>query len=254
MRRQLSQALASIAEIYMTDLCDEADAEEQCEKAASMAVEADKGCAEALVAMASLRLVRQRLEDARPLLREAARLVVGAHARLVAREKEKESAEPGAAGGGGGEGKPSTAASGGGGSGGGSAAMDGSEGAAGDEGSEDALGPLAVPDVGARMDLGRSCLEAGEYEGAVGVLHTVLAEDEHVWEAWYRLAQACVGTADPSAALDTIEEAGKLIDKERQRCVAVQQASKKGPLAVLAASRAASAAGLGRLPTLEEAA
>ena len=174
-RRQLSQALSSIAETYMTDLCDEPDAETQCERAAVLAMEADSKCADALLVLASLRLVRQRVDEASPLLGKAARLVVDAHARLMQRE-ESESAVPGA-------GSASAGAGAAVGGGGGGARMDGGSGSGSRRGSrtrasastgtsgasissssdddDEALGTLAVPDIGARLSLGRSCLEAG---------------------------------------------------------------------------------------------
>jgi len=161
----------------MTDLCDEPDAETQCERAAVLAMEADSKCADALLVLASLRLVRQRVDEASPLLGKAARLVVDAHARLMQRE-ESESAAPGA-----GAGAASAGAGAAVGGGGGGARMDGGSGSGSRRGSrtrasastgtsgasissssdddDEALGTLAVPDIGARLSLGRSCLEAG---------------------------------------------------------------------------------------------
>ena len=64
-RRQLGGAYCSILELYMTDLCFEPDAEEQCEAMLASAMAIDDGRApDALQAKANLRLTQRRGEEA----------------------------------------------------------------------------------------------------------------------------------------------------------------------------------------------
>lgn len=64
-RTQLATAYAAIAELHMSDLCDEEGAEEICENSLKAAIEADPSCIESYQALANLRLVRNRLDEAR---------------------------------------------------------------------------------------------------------------------------------------------------------------------------------------------
>jgi len=64
LRRVAASAYCNIVEIYMTDLCDEKDAEENCEKYVKMAIDLDKEGIEPLQSLASLRIVQRRLKDA----------------------------------------------------------------------------------------------------------------------------------------------------------------------------------------------
>lgn len=63
-RKQISKALASIAELYLTDLCFEDDAEAACEAAVTQALEADPTCLDARLALSSLRLSQSRPQEA----------------------------------------------------------------------------------------------------------------------------------------------------------------------------------------------
>lgn len=58
-KQKLIASLCSIAELYMTDLCDEEDAEQRCDAVLGEALRLDKGNYEALQLLASFR-VRQR--------------------------------------------------------------------------------------------------------------------------------------------------------------------------------------------------
>jgi len=73
LRRQLASVRASIAELFMTDLCDLEDAEERCEEAIRAGREADMECLEVKATEAMLRKVQGRLEEARTLALECAR-------------------------------------------------------------------------------------------------------------------------------------------------------------------------------------
>lgn len=63
--RHIGSAYASIADLYMTDLCDEPDAETHCESALDEALKMDKDNVEAHQSMANLRLVRNNTKDAK---------------------------------------------------------------------------------------------------------------------------------------------------------------------------------------------
>jgi predicted Zn-dependent protease len=65
--RQLAAIQASIAELYMTELCDEEDAEGKCEAALKDGLAADSGCLELLVAKATLRKVQGNIDEAKEL-------------------------------------------------------------------------------------------------------------------------------------------------------------------------------------------
>lgn len=68
---KLCVALCGIAELYMTDLCMEADAEEQCEAYVDKALKVNPDSVDALVTLASMRISQQRPEEARAALGKA---------------------------------------------------------------------------------------------------------------------------------------------------------------------------------------
>ncbi|RKP04917.1 hypothetical protein THASP1DRAFT_20505, partial [Thamnocephalis sphaerospora] len=72
--RQLSSALVSMTEIYLTDCCFEADAEQKCEQYLEQAVQADATNAEVYQTLASVRLSQQRPEDAKQALEKSVSL------------------------------------------------------------------------------------------------------------------------------------------------------------------------------------
>lgn len=61
---QLSQIHCSIAEIFLTDCCDQEDAESACEKHLQLAISLDDKNASALLALINLRLVQSRNQEA----------------------------------------------------------------------------------------------------------------------------------------------------------------------------------------------
>lgn len=64
-KREMSSAYCAIAELFMTDLCDEAEAETECEAAISKAVEVDSSNPEAWQTKARLELIRNEFEAAK---------------------------------------------------------------------------------------------------------------------------------------------------------------------------------------------
>ena len=81
-RKQLCAANCSLADLFMTDLCYEPDAETECEAAINCALKNDDGVvADALQAMANLRLSQSRPGEAVPIiLRAYERMHVGCSA------------------------------------------------------------------------------------------------------------------------------------------------------------------------------
>jgi tetratricopeptide (TPR) repeat protein len=75
--RELSCALCALAELYMSDLCFEADAEAQAERALGEAQTACLDNPQALQGMASFRLSQSRPQDAKPLVLRALAVVEG---------------------------------------------------------------------------------------------------------------------------------------------------------------------------------
>lgn len=66
--RQLASAYASIADLYMTDLCDEQDAEKFCELALKEALSIDGQNIDALQSLGNLRMIRNKDDEAKKYL------------------------------------------------------------------------------------------------------------------------------------------------------------------------------------------
>jgi tetratricopeptide (TPR) repeat protein len=75
--RELSCALCALAELYMSDLCFEADAEAQAERALGEAQTACPDNPQALQGLASFRLSQSRPQDAKPLVLRALAVIEG---------------------------------------------------------------------------------------------------------------------------------------------------------------------------------
>mmetsp|Transcript_6911 Transcript_6911/g.22193 ORF Transcript_6911/g.22193 Transcript_6911/m.22193 type:complete len:200 (-) Transcript_6911:532-1131(-) len=69
--RRLCEAYCALAELYMTDLCYEADAEARCEAAVTSALSIAPDSAEVLSTLASLRISQSRPQDAAVALQQA---------------------------------------------------------------------------------------------------------------------------------------------------------------------------------------
>jgi len=81
-RRQLARTQASMAELYMTDLCDLPEAEERCEAALASGAEADAECLEVLATRASLRKVQGNMDEAKELALRCAQRVIAVAKKL----------------------------------------------------------------------------------------------------------------------------------------------------------------------------
>ncbi|XP_063845134.1 uncharacterized protein LOC135091423 [Scylla paramamosain] len=69
--RQMSTAYCSVAELFMTDLCDEEEAEEACRANILKAIEVDPSNPEAFQHMASFLLVKQEVEEAKKYIAQS---------------------------------------------------------------------------------------------------------------------------------------------------------------------------------------
>jgi predicted Zn-dependent protease len=70
-RQRMASLLCSMAEIYLTDCCQESDAEARCEQYLSQALAFDPESIEALQTLASVRLSQSRPSEASALLRQS---------------------------------------------------------------------------------------------------------------------------------------------------------------------------------------
>lgn len=72
---QMADVLASMADLYTTDLCDEPNAESECERLLQMAVGTCAKSASAFQSLVNLRLIQQRVEDAERYLDHCVKLI-----------------------------------------------------------------------------------------------------------------------------------------------------------------------------------
>jgi len=79
--RQIANTCAAVAELYMTDLCDAAEAEAQCDRWVSEAFAADAANPSALFALANLRLCQQRPADAGGALLRLAETILASESK-----------------------------------------------------------------------------------------------------------------------------------------------------------------------------
>lgn len=89
---QMAATLCALADLYMTDLCDEEDAEEQCKGYIARAIEVAPSSPEAHQTHASLLLVKGEMDEARAALRRSTDLWLPAY--QAAREGAAASSDP----------------------------------------------------------------------------------------------------------------------------------------------------------------
>jgi tetratricopeptide (TPR) repeat protein len=193
--RQVASAYCSVAELYLTDLCYESNAEVACEAAVTRGLAADPLNAELHATFAQLRACQQRPGDARGALREALRLVCAAMVRDRG-TMDDDDEDMG----------PSSSTS--------PAAVSSSSAVA-----ETGEGP-SLPSFEARFAMAQAAIElgggeagkvSGIYSDVVPVLEGLVEEDDECWEAWFRLAQALAGSEDTEGALDTLSLVSRLL-------------------------------------------
>jgi Flp pilus assembly protein TadD len=95
---QLSKAHSSVAELYLTDLCFEEDAERLCEEAVTQALLIDPSNLDGRLALASLRLSQSRPEESSKVAEELATAVISmrnsARARSLVQEFQGDDEQP----------------------------------------------------------------------------------------------------------------------------------------------------------------
>lgn len=87
LNRALSSAYCAMAEIYMTDCCDEEEAEQQCSELVQKSVQADPSNPEAFQVQASFLLVKQEHEAAKEAMQRSLGLWLPQHERLLLGEE-----------------------------------------------------------------------------------------------------------------------------------------------------------------------
>ncbi|KAL1439042.1 hypothetical protein MTO96_047504 [Rhipicephalus appendiculatus] len=83
LNRALSSAYCAMAEIYMTDCCDEEDAEQQCSELVQKSIQADPRNPEAFQVQANFLLVKQEHEAAKEAMQRSLDLWLPQHERLL---------------------------------------------------------------------------------------------------------------------------------------------------------------------------
>ena len=144
-RKKLAEALCGIIEVYMTDLSWDPGAETQCEQLISEALLVAPGCAEPLQTLASIRISQGRVAEAKDALRDS----IAVWTKEPEEEKEAEDDEDD------------------------------------DDDDDESLLSARVPDFATRISLSRLLMEVGMSSEALGVLETLVAEDDGSVEAWY---------------------------------------------------------------------
>lgn len=263
--RDLSGAFCSLAELFMTDLCDEEGAELRCDEFAAAAVAADDSNPEAHRVLADVRMCQARPDDAlAPVLRsvrlleecyppdndeedddagvglpgadsdakdeddDAMALSAAAAAAPASRSRRK-------------SGGPSVATA--------SAAVAAAA-AAGDSSAQAsaraalefaALAKLTqLPPWESRLRLAQIAMELAAYEPAVSVLVRLLEEDDAAMEVWFLLAEAHFHLGDLEVAQDYLGDAQAMVSEAI--AVASSRGKKRGGLGAVAL-RAASGGG-----------
>lgn len=89
-KRKVSTACCAAAEIFMTDLCDEEDAEVQCSNWLERAVQTDPMNPEVYRVLADLRMCQQKLEEAREFVLKACQLWTAELEKLMTEESNGE--------------------------------------------------------------------------------------------------------------------------------------------------------------------
>lgn len=184
LKRELSNGFCAIAELYMTDLCDEDKAEEDCAGYAQKALEADSSNPDAYIVAANLRLCQQRVHDAQQLLTRCNQVLTELYTALdqsvQAEEKGEEEEMEGSAAGTGSKAKTS-----------------------GD------LPPL--PMHASRLQFAKTCSEAQLYAEAIHTLSRLLQEDDSDMEVWFLLGEALVLHERAGDAVEVLEEAEAML-------------------------------------------
>lgn len=179
-------AYCAVAEVYLTELCEEADAQEQCEASVQAALRCDANSAQAMQTMASVCISACRPDDAREWLRRslAAWHRPGASKGHAEEHKEEE------------EEKEETEE------------VEGANGSAAAMAEDEQ--PPALPPYDVRVSTAKLLIELEMLQEAVEVLEQLVEEDDEVVRVWYLLGWALVLAGDKTAAAETLQKAKAL--------------------------------------------
>ena len=199
LKRSLSNSYCSIAEIYMSDLCDEPEAEREAETSAAAAVTADEQNPDAHAVYASVRLSQSRPSEAAIMLKRASALL-----EALCREMEEDVLKE-----------------------------DDGNNEEGDmvlseENSSNNTTSLSLktteakellaaqsaalmPAYHSRLSLGKMCMESELWHEASDIFDRLLAEDDTVMEIWFLLGEAQLHSQDFNSALDTVTTAAAIV-------------------------------------------
>jgi tetratricopeptide (TPR) repeat protein len=178
--QQLSQALCSLAELYLTDACYDPNAERECEKFINAALEHNPQSAEAYYLMASMRISQEKPQDALPLVQKSYNLW---KAKALEKHKGKENEEY----------HPE---------------RDDLEEKPEDE---DAW---IIPGFETRHNTAKLFIELGQFQDALSILELLVLENDSDPSVWYTYAQAYVHTASLPDAFESLCAAKKLISRD----------------------------------------
>ena len=218
LRRELSKAHCSAAELFMTDLCDEPGAEEACEAQAAAALAADAACAEAHRVLADLRLCQKRVPESAALITRSVQLMEACYPPEGSDgEEEEEGEEEGEEGEGeGGAARAEAAARRRGGM-----PVEGSSSAAAAD-TADTAGAVpallsgdptaALPSRDARLRAAQIALECCAWEPAACVCERLLAEEDSDMHVWFLLGEALLGGGELQAAEERLGQAEALLE------------------------------------------
>jgi tetratricopeptide (TPR) repeat protein len=185
--RQLSSAYCSLAELYMTDLCDEQDAEKTCEMFSTRAVEIDPDNSEAQQTLGNFRMCQSKPKDAVPHILKAIDLIVKMHEREEEEEEEEE------------EGDEDMSRN--------------DSGKHADITLDDPFEMVSeLPSYDSRFALSKIAMELELYPQAISVLERLLAEDDSNMEAFYLIAEAYYLQGEYAEAYEYLQIAIEMID------------------------------------------
>lgn len=227
LRREISNGYCSIAEVYMTDLCDEPEAEGVSDQSAQAAVSADPENPEAYSLAASVRLSQSRPADAVPLLKRAAELLEAIEDAEGNDDENEDGQEDGAIAESNDEGMGGAAAS--------SSALSSKKSA-----KEQRL--FGLPAYQSRLSTAKMCLEVELNAEAGDILDGLLAEDDTVMEVWFLCGEAHYHGGDFDSAQDTISTAHAMTTAAINALEAAGGKGKKGGAGSGKASSAAAVA------------
>ena len=211
LRRRLSEAYCSLTELYLTDLCDEEDAEAKSGSFSASALSADDSNPEAHQVRARWCLVLKRDEEARVHLARCCALI---EALEGPEEGEGGEEEEGAAGG-----------------------MDVAEGGGGAPPPPQPSQLTDPPSFDFRLETARVCMEAELYPQASALLNALLGEDDTNMEVWFMAGEAALLEGDSAYACEVLATADAMLSA----ALSAQGGKGSSKAAAMSAAAAASA-------------